>query len=151
MFQSYADLVGMIDNMMGGLVASLWVLLVMGFLVATLGMVNTLTMNVLQQSRELGQLRVVGMTRRQVRRTIFAQAALMGLLAIVPGIVAGVGLAWLINLSTAPVTGHPVEFIFRPGLLLGAMAVAFVVILISAWAPATRATRLSLAAAMRYE
>ncbi|MCA9267386.1 MAG: ABC transporter permease, partial [Planctomycetales bacterium] len=151
MLQSYADLINMVDGMMGGLVASLWGLLVMGFIVAAFGMVNTLTMNVLEQSRELGQLRIVGTTRRQVRRTIFAQAIIMGLLAIVPGVGIGVLLAWLINISTMPVTGHPIEFVLRPGLIAGATAVAFVVILISAWLPAERATRLKLASALRYE
>jgi putative ABC transport system permease protein len=53
---------------------SLWLLVFMGFVVAAFGIVNTLTMNVLEQTRELGLLRIVAMTKKQVRRTIITQA-----------------------------------------------------------------------------
>jgi putative ABC transport system permease protein len=151
LFQSYSDLINLIDRMMAGLVGSLWVLLVLGFIVAAFGMVNTLTMNVLEQTRELGLLRIVGMTRAQVRRSIIAQATMMAILAIIPGILAGVLLAWIINVATLPVTGHPVEFVLRPGMVAGAVVVAFIVVLIAAWTPAERAARLTLTKALRYD
>ena len=50
--------------------ACLWGILILGFVVAGFGVFNTLTMNVLEQTRELGLLRVVAMTRRQIRKTI---------------------------------------------------------------------------------
>ena len=53
----------------------------LGFVVAAFGIANTLTMNVLEQTRELALLRVVAMTRRQVRRLVLAQAAISALLA----------------------------------------------------------------------
>jgi putative ABC transport system permease protein len=141
----------LIDRMMAGLVGSLWVLLVLGFIVAAFGMVNTLTMNVLEQTRELGLLRIVGMTRWQVRRSIIAQATMMAILAIIPGILAGVLLAWIINVATLPVTGHPVQFVLRPYMIAGAVVVAFIVVLIAAWTPAERAARLTLTKALRYD
>ncbi len=45
---------------------------------AAFGVVNTLTMNVLEQTRELGLLRIVAMTRGQVRKAILTQAAMIG-------------------------------------------------------------------------
>ena len=53
--------------------AGLWVLLALGLLVGALGVVNTLTMNVLEQTQELGMLRAIGMPRGQLMRTVLAR------------------------------------------------------------------------------
>jgi putative ABC transport system permease protein len=151
MLQSYSDLIRSIDRMMSGVVGSLWGLLTLGLLVASFGVVNTLTMNVLEQTREFAVLRVVAMTRRQLRRVIFAQAAILGLLGLLPGSLAGIGVAYLINLSTYPVTGHAVQFVFHPWLLTGCFMMAMAIVIVAAWAPAERAARLPLAEALRYE
>ncbi len=151
LLQSFADIAAMIDGMMAGVVGSLWALLILGFVVAAFGVVNTLTMNVLEQTRELGLLRAVAMTRRQTRRTILAQAAIMAGIALPPGTVAGVGVAYLINLATMPVTGHPIEFTLHPLLLIGSLLASFVIVLAAAWLPAQRAARLDLVTALHYE
>jgi putative ABC transport system permease protein len=151
MLQSYNDLVGAIDRMMSGVVGSLWGLLVLGLLVASFGVVNTLTMNVLEQTREFAILRVVAMTRHQLRRMIFAQALIIGLIGLMPGVLAGVGVAYCINLSTYPATGHAVEFAFHPLLLVGCFVMGKAIVVLAAWAPAERAARLTLAEALRYE
>lgn len=148
---SFKDIARLIDGLMAGVVGCLWGLLALGFIVAAFGIANTLTMNVLEQTRELGLLRIVAMTRQQVRRTIFGQAAIMGFLGLVPGILAGVAMAWLINRATLPGTGHPIEFEFHPGMMALAFAVAFVIVVIAAWAPAERAARLELVQALQYE
>ena len=104
---------------MSGVVASLWAMVVLGLMVSAVGVTNTLTINVLEQTRELGLLRIVAMTQNQVRKTIFTQAVIMALLALVPGIIAGVSVAYMINVAMMPVIGHPVQFAFHPALLLG--------------------------------
>lgn len=149
--QSSADITNMIDRMMAGVVASLWGLLVLGVVVAAFGVVNTLTMNVLEQTRELGLLRVVAMTRRQTRRTILSQAAIIAVIALPLGAVAGVAMAYLINLSTMPVTGHPVAFQFHPVLFFGGLFVSLLIVLVAAWLPAQRAARLDLVTSLHYE
>lgn len=149
--QSYADLTRMIEGMMAGVVGSLWGLLVLGVVVAVFGVVNTLGMNVLEQTRELGLMRVVAMTRGQVRKTIVAQSVMMGMLGIGPGALAGVSMAYVINLCTLPVVGHPVAFRLHPWLLLGGLLLAMIMVLAAAWFPAERAARLQPAAALRYE
>jgi putative ABC transport system permease protein len=151
LLQSYADLTRAIEGMMAGVIGSLWGLMVLGLIVAGFGVTNTLGMNVLEQTRELGLLRVVAMTPRQVRKTILAQAAMLGILGVVPGILAGVSMAYVINLATLPVIGHPVAFRLHPGLLVGSFLAASVMVLLAAWVPAERAARLEPAAALRYE
>lgn len=151
LLQSQAQINGMIDGMMSGVIACQWAILLLGFFVSGFGIVNTLTMNVLEQTRELGLLRTVAMTRWQVRKLIFSQASIIGVISLFPGVALGLGMAWFINISTLAVTGHPVEFGFRPLLLLGAFFLGFFIVLLAAWFPAERAARLDLTTALNYE
>lgn len=151
LLQSYAQLVSYIDGMINGVIASLWMLLALGCLIATMGLVNTLTMNILEQTREIGMLRVVAMTRGQVRRMIIAQAALLGLIGLIPGALAGVFVAYAISLSAQSVLGHAITFHFRPWLVLGCLLVGIVVVMLSSLIPAERAARLQLSSALHYE
>lgn len=149
--QSYAELVSLIDTMINGVIASLWMLLALGSVIAAMGLVNTLTMNILEQTREIGMLRVVAMTRGQVRRMIFAQAALLGLLGLIPGTVAGVLVGYAISLSSYAVLGHEIVFHFRPLLIFGCLAGASFIVMLASLLPAERAARLKLSAALHYE
>jgi putative ABC transport system permease protein len=138
---------GMINNVVGGL----WVVLALGSLIATFGLINTLAMNILEQTREIGMLRVIAMTRSQVRRMILAQAIIMSLIGIIPGLLMGLGIASVINLTTMIVTGHMVQYHFYPWLLLSAVVIEISAVLLAALLPAERAARLNLATALQYE
>jgi putative ABC transport system permease protein len=151
MLQSWVELSELIDGIVAGIVGALWVILALGFIVATFGIVNTLTMNVLEQTREIGLLRVVAMTRRQIRSTILSQAMIMGVIGIVPGVLAGMGIAWLINLTTYPLVGRLLEFVFHKELIFGGLIGGLAVVLLAAWLPAERATRLPLLESLRRE
>jgi putative ABC transport system permease protein len=149
LMQSFSDIQQRIDAMMAGVVAGLWGMVVLGLIVAAFGVANTLMMTVLEQTREFGLLRVIAMTRAQVRKTILAQALVMGLLAVVPGVAAGVGVAYLIHLATEPVIGHPVKFVPHLWLLAGGLVFGLIVVSLAAWLPAERASRLELTKALR--
>ena len=151
LLHSFAEITQLIDGMMVEIDACLWGILVLGFVVAGFGVFNTLTMNVLEQTRELGLLRVVAMTRRQVRTTILSQAVILGGAGLGPGVIVGLGLAYLINLATMPAIGHPIEFRLHPMLLIGSFVGAFLMVLAAAWLPAERAARLNLTEALQYE
>ncbi|MCR9292349.1 MAG: FtsX-like permease family protein [bacterium] len=149
--QSHRELVDLIDGMVNGVIASMWMLLGLGCAIAAMGLVNTLTMNIMEQTREIGMLRVVAMTRGQVRRMVFAQATLMGAVGLLPGALAGVFVAFAISQSSLMVLGHSIAFRFRPGLVLGCVLIGAAVIALASWLPAERATRLKLATALRRE
>lgn len=149
MLQTFSDIQQSIDRMMSGVVASLWAMVVLGLVVSAVGVTNTLTINVLEQTRELGLLRIVAMTQAQVRKTIFTQAIIMALLALVPGIIAGVAVAYLINMAMLPVIGHAVEFRLHPWLLSGGLVAGIFVVACAAWFPANRAAKLDLLDALR--
>ena len=149
--QSYAELTRLVDSMIAGVVGGLWVLMALGFVVASFAVANTLTMNVLEQTRELGLLRLVAMTRRQVRRFVLLQGLVIAAVGLVPGTLVGVLTAYGVNLLTHPVSGHPVEFVFRPEIVFGCLAVSFVIVLIAAYLPARRAAQLKIVEAIQYE
>jgi putative ABC transport system permease protein len=144
LLESFSDVHDEIDRRMAGVVAGLWAMVVIGFIVATLGVANTLTMNVLEQTRELGLLRIVGATQRQIHQIIFSQAVMMGVLAIVPGGLAGLVIAYLISMTSYSFSGHAITFAMHPALVLGGMALGFLVVLAAAWSPARRAARLPI-------
>ncbi|MEQ1825023.1 MAG: FtsX-like permease family protein [Pirellula sp.] len=151
MFQSYVDLVKVIRGTLNGVVGGLWAVLALGSIIAAFGLINTLAMNILEQTREIGMLRVVAMTRSQIRKMILAQAIIMGLIGIVPGVLTGIWIAYVINLTTMPVTGHDIKFQIYPWLLLGALVFELAVVVIAAMIPAERAARLNLSTALQYE
>jgi putative ABC transport system permease protein len=151
LLHSFTDVVNIVDGMIRGIEGCLWGVLVLGFFVAAFGVVNTLTMNVLEQTRELGLMRIVAMTRWQVRKTILTQAAMIGGLGLLPGVVAGIAVGYLIHLATMPATGHPVAFVFRPWLVAFCFVAGFIMVVAAAWFPAERAARLELTKALQYE
>jgi putative ABC transport system permease protein len=140
-----------VDQMVGGVVGLVWALMALMFVVASLGVVNTLTMNVLEQTREIGVLRALGLQRRQVAKMVLSQALALGLIGAIPGAIVGTLLAYLMNLATEPLTGNAVPFRLHPSLTLGALALAPVIAVAAAILPARRAARLRVIEALQYE
>jgi putative ABC transport system permease protein len=151
MVHGFAELRRRLDGLTQGVVGSLWGLLALGYVVAGFAVANTLTMNVLEQTRDLALLRVVAMVRRQVRKTILAQAAILGSIGLVSGTIGGLVGAYTINLAMAAAMGRPVQYAFYGNLLWGTFVVGLVLILAAAWVPARRAARLNLLIALHYE
>ncbi len=124
--------------------------------VASLGIINTLVMAILERRREIGILKALGATDRDVRSLFFAEAGAMGLF----GGFFGVALGWLIG---SALTWGTTIYLHRqnlPGvkisyipwwLALGAIAFAFIVSLVAGLYPAARAARLTSVDALRYE
>jgi len=151
MLHSFAELRQKLNGKLDGVIGSLWGLMGLGFIMGALGMANTLTMNVLEQTRELALLRVVAMTRRQVRKTILAQATIIGVIGLVTGTLGGMVGSYTINLSSIPLFGHAADYVLHPSLVLACFATGMAIILLAAWIPAERAARLNLMIALQYE
>ena len=151
LFQSAADLRARLDGIINSVVACLWGILALGFLVGAFGIANTLTMNVLEQTRELAMLRVVAMTRKQVRKTILAQAMIIGFIGLTIGTIGGVSGSYISNLCSTRLIGHAIDFSFQPQLLGICFAAGMAVVMAAAWMPAERAARLNLLIALQYE
>ncbi len=151
MLHNASELSALLEGVMTGVVHSLWGVLALGCVIAAFGVANTLTMNVLEQTREIALLRVVAMTRRQVRKMILSQAIILGLMALLAGTVAGVVTAWFIKQSMVPLLGYAVEFVIHPWVLAGSVVIGLGLVIATALVPAERAARLNLLIALQYE
>ena len=126
----------------------LYVLLGLSVVVSLFGMINTLVLAVFERTRELGMLRAVGMTRRQVRRMIRHEAILTSLIGAGIGLPLGIGLA---ALAIHAMSGYGIAFSLPTGTLVAFTAVAVVAGLLAALLPARRASRLNVLNALQYE
>jgi len=125
----------------------------MGFsaLIAAVGMVNNLSLNVLQRTRELGLLRALGFTARQIRTMILAESAQLTLAAVIVGLLLGTFYGWagaqslLGSISGSPGLITPAV----PLVLVGVIVLAAVVLTaVASVAPSRRATRIAPVAAL---
>ncbi|HSJ95255.1 MAG TPA: FtsX-like permease family protein, partial [Gaiellaceae bacterium] len=126
----------------------LYVLLALSVVVSLFGLVNTLVLTVFERTRELGMLRAVGMTRRQVRRMIRHESIVTALLGAALGIVIGVFLAALV---TQALGDEGFSFALPIGSLVVFVLAAILVGVLAAIMPARRAARLDILEALRYE
>jgi putative ABC transport system permease protein len=149
LLQSNADLRALIEGMLSRVSGALWGLMILAFAVASLGIVNTLTMNVHDQTREFGVLRALGLKRGQVGKVVLAQAVLLAGISLLPGALAGAGMAYAINRASAAWTGSPAPFEIDLILIFGACVLALVMAALAALAPARQAVRLSVATAIQ--
>ncbi len=138
-----------IDNQISGLnsiLNILYVLLALSVIVSLFGIVNTLVLTVFERTREIGMLRAIGMTRRQVRRMIRYESVITALIGGVLGIALGVVLGGLLV--------YRVDFIqfSLPVTSLIVFAIAAIIVgILAAIFPARRAARLNVLQALQYE
>jgi putative ABC transport system permease protein len=138
-----------IDNQISGLSSVLnilYVLLALSVIVSLFGIVNTLVLTVFERTREIGMLRAIGMTRRQVRRMVRHESVITALIGAAIGIALGIVLAALLIAR--------IDFIVLSvpvGQLVIFAVAAIVVGIIAAIFPARRAARLNVLEALQYE
>jgi len=144
LLRSFANVQAFIDGIVGGVVNSLWAILALGFVVGSLGVANTVTMNVLEKTRTLGLLRAIGMTSGQVTRLVVLESVLLGVAGGLIGAVGGMFTALLIQFASQPLLGHPIRASLRPTVVIVNLVAAVAVTALAAWIPARRAARLDL-------
>jgi putative ABC transport system permease protein len=126
----------------------LYALLGLSVVVSLFGIVNTLVLTVFERTRELGMLRAVGMTRRQVRRMIRHESIVTALIGAVLGMVVGTFLALLVTHVLAK-DGFVFAVPYRQ--LVYFVIAAIIVGILAAIFPARRASRLNVLEALQYE
>lgn len=124
--------------------------------VASIGIVNTLVMAILERRREIGIMKAIGASDSDVRGLFFAEAGTMGVFGGVIGVLLGWAIGRLINLGTNVYLRRqhfpPEQIWYVPWWLVsGAIVFAVVVSLLSGLYPAARAARLDPVQALRYE
>jgi putative ABC transport system permease protein len=138
-----------INNQLSGLstlLNLLYVLLSLSIIVSLFGIVNTLVLTVFERTRELGMLRAVGMSRRQVRRMIRHESVITALLGAALGIPLGVVVALMMGAAI-----KYSAFTVPVGTLVVFVVAAVIAGLVAAIFPARRAGRLNVLDALQYE
>jgi len=140
---------GAVDDALGRVFGLFDALAIVAVIVAALGIVNTLSMNVLERVRELGVLRAAGMTTRQVRRTVVVEAGIVGVAGTILGIATGLVAAVLMGaLSGGPsMLGLAIPW---PSIVLAAV-LGIGVSILAAWYPARLASQLAIVRAVQHE
>ena len=128
------------------LLNAITVLLVLSVVIAVLGIVNTLALSVVERTRELGLLRAVGLSRRQLRRMIRVESVVIALYGALLGLLVGTAFGWALvrALREQGVT----EFALPVGRLALVVVGAGLAGLVAAAVPARRAARLDVLAAV---
>lgn len=130
------------------LVSLIYVLLGLSVLVSTFGIVNTLSLTIFERTRELGMLRAIGTSRRQIRRMIRYESVVTASLGAIVGAVIGIGL------GIAAVTALQDEGLVlsvSAGVPVTVLLIAVLFGVLAAIRPARRASRLDIIEALQYE
>jgi len=143
--QFKADQAGQINT----LLALIYVLLALSVIVSLFGIVNTLILSIYERTRELGMMRAIGTSRRQVRQMIRYESIITALIGGVFGLVIGVVGAILV--TTFALSGSGYVQSFPVGTLLILLVVAALAGLLAAQLPARRAARLDMLQALASE
>jgi ABC-type antimicrobial peptide transport system permease subunit len=123
-------------------------------LVAAIGIANTMVMAVLERTREIGIMKAVGASPRDIRALFLGEAALVGIFGGIIGLALGLAGGKVIELiirQQNPRLNPPDIFVVDLTLALGALALALLVSLVAGFLPSRRAMRMSALSALRYE
>ncbi|WP_165768008.1 FtsX-like permease family protein [Virgibacillus indicus] len=139
--QAKSGLSGMNDLMVG--------LLILVIAISAIGISNTLFMNTLERTKELGTMRALGFTKSQVRIMIIAEGLLIGITGVIAGTLYGILVIYLNSVSDqAPAF---LDFSIPRSSLVIAVAGGIVFTLLASWIPSHSASQISIKEAINYE
>jgi putative ABC transport system permease protein len=130
------------------LVQLVYALLLFAILISLFGIANTLALSIHERTRELGMLRAIGMSRRQVRTMIRYEAVITALIGAILGMALGIVFATLI---AQPLKSEGFTLSFPVGSLVLLLVFAAVIGVLAAILPARRASRMDVLQSLQYE
>ncbi len=136
------------EEQVNQLVNLVFALLAMAVLISLFGIANTLALSIHERTRELGMLRAIGMSRRQVRTMIRYEAVITALIGAILGMVLGLIFAALIS---QPLKDEGFTLSYPVGSLIVLLVLSGLAGVLAAIAPARRASRLDVLESLQYE
>ncbi len=146
--QDQEELKDSIGEELDGLLGAIYGLLLLAVIVSLFGIVNTLALTIFERTRELGLLRAIGMSRRQVRRIVRYEAVITALIGAILGSVLGVVFAII---ASRPLADEGFKLTIPFGTLVMLLVLAVIAGIVAAIGPARRASRLDVLDALAYE
>jgi putative ABC transport system permease protein len=136
------------EDQVNQLVNLVYALLALAILISLFGIANTLALSIHERTRELGMLRAIGMSRRQVRTMIRYESVITALIGAILGMVLGIIFAALI---AQPLKDEGFTLSYPVGSLVVLLVLAALAGVIAAIPPARRASRLNVLESLQYE
>ncbi len=136
------------EKQIDSVVSLFYVLLGLAVFISLVGVANTLGLSIYERTRELGMLRAIGMSRRQVRSMIRYEAVITALIGAILGLIIGVVFAALI---AQPLKQEGFTLSYPIGTLIGILVLAGLLGVLAAIIPARRASRLDVLESLQYE
>ncbi len=140
-----------VEDLMSQVFSMFDVLGILAVLVAALGVLNTLSMSVIERTKEIGMLRSMGMTQGQVVKMILAEAGLLGIIGGLLGLGLGLLLTQILLSAMGAMAGYSLEFVLPERAIWMSILVALITSQIAALLPAIRGAKTPMLAAIHYE
>ncbi len=145
---SMIEQIGTVFNIIRGLLVGIAAI---ALVVASIGIMNTMLMSVMERTHEIGVMKAIGAKSSDVLSLFLLESSMVSLVGGVVGCVLGVIVAKVMSFAAGTAMGIEFSAVVKPEVLLGGMAVAMVVGVLSGFYPARKASRMSPVEAVRYE
>jgi len=129
--------------------SSLYILFLLLAIPSLIAMLNTLTISVIERTREIGMIRAAGGTRKQIRTMVIAEALLLAAIGTAFGILGGLYLGHVIVVAMEAI--FPLGYVFPVSGILAGIAIGLLFGVFAAFIPARQASRMNVVEALRYE
>ena len=146
---SGADYVGSMQAQLDAASSAIYIVFLVLAFPSLIAMLNTLTISVLERTREIGMIRAVGGTRKQIRVMVVVEALLLAAIGTAFGILGGLYLGYVFVTGVKVI--FPMGYSFPLSGVLAAIAIGLLFGVLAAIIPARQAARMDVVAALRYE
>ena len=146
---SGSEYYGSLKSQMDAAFSGLYIIFLLLAVPSLIAMLNTLTISVIERTREIGMIRAAGATRKQVRTMVIAEALLLAAIGTAFGILGGLYLGYVIVVAMEGI--FPLGYTFPLSGILTAIAIGLLFGVFAAFIPARQAAGMNVVEALRYE